>query len=281
MNQQKSLYHFNRAKIHEPQRIDADLFTFEEEWIGRYLNELPSKAEPTTLDELIQAMDEWVKEEQSETPPSAQYVTDSMSLDEFRVLVQEFAVDGLTEAQVFYYILPRLTLKAQMPMLRIMIDEFGSGYLPRAHTTLYLNLLRELEMPTDLDFYIGKIEPESFEFVNLFFWLTLRADDPSYFAGSLTYLETTIPVFFDCYTQACKRLGVDSHAYYSEHQHIDYFHAIEGRHLFKAMHSTQSLHLTKAWHGILLTSMIVGKAFDAAVEKARTSTHVLPRVVHG
>lgn len=40
-----------------------------------------------------------------------------------------------------------------MPMLRIMIDEFGSGNLKRAHAALYVNLLRELEMPTSLAHY--------------------------------------------------------------------------------------------------------------------------------
>ena len=70
-----------------------------------------------------------------------------------------------------------------------MIDEFGSGNLKRAHTTLYIELLRELGMPTEVAHYLDRIEPACFAFVNLFFWLCLRADDPSYFAGTGDRLE--------------------------------------------------------------------------------------------
>jgi len=269
MPEQKQLYLYNRAQLQNPEDGDSALLAFERQWIAGQLAQLPLADIPTDLAGLQQRLARLVKEEQRELPDSAHYVGEQMPLEEFRILVQEFAVDGLTEAQVFYYILPRLTLEAQMPMLRIMIDEFGSGNLKRAHTSLYLKLLRELQMPTELDFYSERLAPESFAFVNQFFWLTLRADDPSYFAGAITYLETAIPVFFECYVQACKRLGIEAHAYYSEHQHIDAFHAIEGLRLLRAMNTTDSLCPQKAWLGAQLASAITGAAFEGAVAKAR------------
>ena len=269
MLEQKDLYLFNRTRLKEPEGGAPGLLAFERRWIAARLSAMPSEGGPSDLPALRERLARLIADEQRETPESARYVAERMSLEEFRVLVQEFAVDGLTEAQAFYYILPRLTLEAQMPMLRIMIDEFGSGNLKRAHTSLYLNLLRELGMPTELAFYCERIEPACFEFVNLFFWLTLRADDPSYFAGAITYLETTIPDFFECYVQACARLGIKAHAYYSEHQHIDAFHAMEGQRLLGAMLATQSLDPRKAWLGARLASAITGSAFEVAVAKAR------------
>jgi hypothetical protein len=215
--------------------------------------------------------------EQSEPAQAATYVGEHMPLEEFRILVQEFALDGLTEAQVFYYILPRLSLAAQMPMLRIMIDEFGCGNLKRAHTSLYIQLLRELAMPTELGFYIDRTGPASLAFVNLFFWLTLRAEDPSYFAGGITYLETSIPTFFMCYVQACERLGIQAHHYYSEHRHIDAFHAMEGQRLLRVMQATGELSPHKAWIGMQLTSQITGIAFTEAVQAARRLDQPLDR----
>lgn len=272
MFDQRQLYLFNRARVQDPEAGPAALLGFERQWIAGYLDAFPPHDRPGDLPALRQQLARLIEDEQREMPESARYVAEDMSLDEFRILVQEFAVDGLTEAQSFYYVLPRLTLEAQMPMLRIMIDEFGSGNLKRAHTSLYVSLLRELQMPTELAYYFDRIEPACFEFVNQFFWLSLRADDPSYFAGAITYLETSIPVFFECYVQACKRLGIQAHAYYSEHQHIDGFHAIEGQHLLRAMHHTQTLDPGKAWLGARLASAITGAAFEAAVAKARQAT---------
>jgi hypothetical protein len=269
----RRLYLFNRARLRDPQVRSPALLAFERRWIADQLASfLPHgapHAAPRDPAELRRRLAQRIEDEQREAPASARYVAEQMTRDEFRILVQEFAIDGLTEAQVFYYVLPRLALEAQMPLLRILIDEFGSGNLKRAHTSLYVNLLRELQMPIDLEFYCDRIEPACFAFVNLFFWLCIRADDPSYFAGAITYLETSIPVFFACYVQACKRLALAGHAYYSEHQHIDAFHALEGHNLLRAMHATGTLDAGKAWTGVQLASAITSAAFEAAVAKAR------------
>jgi hypothetical protein len=274
MLNQRQLYLFNRARVQEPETGDPALLGFERQWIAKRLEGVASEDSPLDLSGLRERLAQLAASAQEGPTESARYVCERMSLEEFRILVQEFAVDGLTEAQVFYYILPRLTLEAQMPMLRIMIDEFGCGNLKRAHTTLYVNLLRELGMPSDVEFYCERIEPACFEFVNLFYWLTLRADDPSYFAGAITYLETVIPEFFECYVQGCKRLGIRAHAYYSEHQHIDRFHAVDGHRLLRAMHAGHHLDLGKAWLGAQVASYITSAAFEAAVGKARRSSSV-------
>ncbi|MEX0732211.1 MAG: iron-containing redox enzyme family protein [Aquisalimonadaceae bacterium] len=270
---QKQLYLYNRQNIQSPMDVDSMILAHERRWIEARLKSADSNLAENDLASWRHRFHELMEREAASTPDSARYVSDVMTRDEFRALVQAFAVDGLTEAQVFYYIMPRLTLEAQLPMLRILIDEFGAGNLKRAHTTLYKNLLTELQMPTELDYYVDRTTSSSFEFVNLFNWLTLRADDPSYFVGALTYLETSIPTFFQCYVDACDRLSINAHDYYSEHRHIDTFHAQEGLRVLKAMEKTGTLNARKAWHGVLLASTITASAFDAAVEMASLGHH--------
>lgn len=78
-----------------------------------------------------------------------------------------------------------------------------------------------------------------------------------------------MPFFFECYTSICSRLQIKAHTYYSEHVHIDVFHAIEGQRLLKAMDATGDLDPVKAWEGICMGREITNAAFDAAVDKAR------------
>ncbi|ARD13260.1 MULTISPECIES: iron-containing redox enzyme family protein [Pseudomonas] len=272
-NMQKQLFLANRALIEKLVPIPQELLTFEQRWIDDAIERSMTADVPGDLAGLRRMLAELVELESSEVPPSAQYVGSDMTLDEFRILVQEFALDGLTEAQVFYHLMPRLSLPAQMPMLRMMIDEFGSGNLKRSHTTLYQDLLRELDMPLDLQFYVEANSSAGFTFPNMFCWLAMRADDPSWFAGVITYFETVVPFFFECYTKLCERLQIQAHTYYSEHVHIDVFHAIEGQRLLKAMDVSGDLDPVKAWRGICMGREITNLAFDLAVEKARRVKH--------
>ncbi|TVP58298.1 MAG: iron-containing redox enzyme family protein [Halomonadaceae bacterium] len=275
MPTQKQLYLYNRQRLQFPMLIDEELLRFEQQWIGQYLG--PLEKVVTDFSHWKERFQQLMAMEAAATPESAQYVGHHMTREEFSVLVQEFAVDGLTEAQAFYFILPRLPFAAQMPMLRIMIDEFGCGNLKRAHSTLYIHLLEELEMPVTLEHYIECIEEPGFAFVNLFLWLTRRPRPRSFYAGAITYLETVIPRFFTCYVQACDRLAIKAHAYYSEHCHIDAFHAEEGQRLLRTLHKEGALNADHAWQGVCLAAQITEEAFETAVSKARQGGWEAPR----
>ncbi len=266
---QKKLYLYNKRQITQATEHEHPYLDYEKQWIYSGLRSIDDVSNPNSYKDLLSAIADFVTAESNDATESSTYVSEKISLDQFRVLVQEFAVDGLTEAQIFYSIMPRLPLVAQLPMLRILIDEFGSGNPKRTHSELYKNLLQELLMPADEAFYYDKIDNFSYAFINMFYWLTLRADDPSYFVGALTYLESIIPAVFPCYVQACQRLGIQHHHYYSEHCHIDAYHAKECFRILKAMHQTNTLNVSKAWKGLRLASLVTNQAFEQAVQKAQ------------
>lgn len=266
---QQLLYHYNRDQVVHAKTHQTSYLEFEAQWINSALASLAPAPKIESYSDLVHEIKGIIAQESSEEPESALFVAEHMTLQQFRILVQEFALDGLTEAQIFYAIMPRLPLAAQMPMLRILIDEFGSANPAKTHTMLYRKLLQELDMPEEVTFYFDKIESSSYAFVNMFYWLTLRADDASYFVGALTYLESIIPSVFPCYTQACTRLGIENHHYYSEHCHIDDFHAKECFRLLKAMNQSNSLNFSKARDGVRLASLVTNQAFEQAVLKAQ------------
>jgi hypothetical protein len=268
---QKQLYQYNQQRINDTVNHNRLFLDFEREWIDGALEPLDAGEKTSKLGDLLKQLDQFISDESSMESASADYVGQHMPREEFKVMLQEFSIDGLTEAQVFYYIMPRLHLQAQMPMLRILIDEFGSANPNKMHTTLFISLLEELEMPVSKDYYLDRIDSVSYEFVNLYYWLTLRADDPSYFVGALTYLETIIPVVFRCLVDACDRLGINAHHYYSEHCHIDEFHSLECKKILRAMAKTNTLNPHKAWLGMQLSSLITNRMFDNSVAIAQAA----------
>lgn len=269
MASQKSLYQYNQERIHDTTNHDSAFLNYENHWIEQYLATLDPGENLASLGDLIKSIERFVAEESSLESVTAEYVSQKMTRQEFQLLVEQFAIDGLTEAQVFYYVMPRLELKAQLPLLRILIDEFGSANPSKVHTALFVSLLQELNMPVTKNWYIDRTYSSSYEFVNMFYWLALRADDPSYFVGALTYLETVIPVLFPCMVDACARLNISAHHYYSEHCHIDKYHAIEGKNILRAMAATHTLDVQKAWQGVQLSSLITNQVFDEAVSRIR------------
>ncbi|MBV8540531.1 MAG: iron-containing redox enzyme family protein [Pseudonocardiales bacterium] len=201
--------------------------------------------------------------------PAGHYLAEEASREQFTLVVREFALDGLTEAQNFFPIIPRLPIRAQMAVMRVLIDEFGCGNLQQAHSQLYRNLLTELGLPLDLNHYLDHTSDETYAFLNVFYWLTQRVPDVEYFLGALAYLEASIPAAFTVQVRACERLGITHGRYYSEHVHIDDFHRKEMQLAIRECGATRAMDPTKLWIGALLLSELIGTAFEAAVRRAR------------
>jgi hypothetical protein len=195
--------------------------------------------------------------------------------EQLRLYVREFGADGLTEAQNFFPAIPRLPIKAQMAVMRVLIDEFGCGNLGQAHSFIYAQLLAELDLPTDLDSLVETTSEHTFAFINSFFWLAQRAPGPEYFLGGLAYLEASIPAAFTHLARACERLGIDG-KYYSEHVHIDEFHTEELRRAVRELEVARGLNPQWLWAGSLMVSDLLGIAVDSVVARMRTDVAPTP-----
>ncbi|MFI8767261.1 iron-containing redox enzyme family protein [Streptomyces sp. R-07] len=216
--------------------------------------------------ELLQALKEFLAEEEAALPESATFLAEHASLDQFKVIVRQFALDGLTESESLLPVVPRLPYRSAMAVFRVLIDELGCGNEEKAHSQLYRDLLTEFGMSLELDDYLDETTPECYAYVNMFHWLASRASSPQYFLGAYAYFETSVLYAFQSFARAARRLGIVHDAYYTEHLYIDSYHS---NHMRTAIRALDEPDFAKIWAGVRLASDIVGEAQEAAIALAR------------
>ncbi|MGH3564846.1 MAG: iron-containing redox enzyme family protein [Pseudonocardia sp.] len=265
---QKRLYVCNRW-VPDPATY-TEIVNLEREWVEPRAAELEHGAPPfTSRQELVSMLRELLRCEEADPRGCDRYLAEQATLEQFKVVVAEFAVDGLVESQSHLPIIPRLPAKSRMAVFRVLIDEFGCGNNEQEHSALYRKLLTELDMPTELEHYIATVNEESLAYVNLFHWLAARAPAPEYFLGAYAYFESSVLYAFRSFATATERLGIRNSQYYTEHLYIDGFHSRQILESIKALEEEQPIDLAKIWAGIELTSRTVAAATEAAVVKAR------------
>ncbi|MFE0646238.1 iron-containing redox enzyme family protein [Streptomyces sp. NPDC058877] len=216
--------------------------------------------------ELLGALKEFLAEEEAALPESATFLAEQATLEQFKVVVREFALDGLTESESLLPVVPRLPYRSAMAVFRVLIDELGCGNEEKAHSQLYRDLLTELGMSLRLDDYLDETSPECYAYVNMFHWLASRAPSPQYFLGAYAYFETSVLYAFQSFARAARRLGIVHDAYYTEHLYIDSYHS---SHMRTAIRALDEPDLAKIWAGVRLASDIVGEATETAITRAR------------
>jgi hypothetical protein len=248
----------------------AELLALEARWPRSEADALAAAAPAFgSLDELLEALEQRLRGEEKDPSPSERYLAEDATKGEFAYVAGQFAVDGLVESQSHLGVLPRLTRRARMAVMRVLIDEFGCGNEGQEHARLYEQLMVELGMSTDPFHHAARACEETLAYVNLFHWLASRAPTPDYFLGAYAYFEASVLHGFRCYAAACARLSVVNSRYYDEHLHIDSFHS---REMVAALHAWDREHgadLAKVWAGVELTAATVARATDAAVRLAR------------
>jgi len=268
---QRRLYVYNRSL--RDVTAYRELVSLEQEWILPRAAELEHRAPPfTSRHELVAALRELLRREEADPPEWDQYLADHITMEQFKLVVAEFAVDGLVESQSHLPIIPRLPAKSRMAVFRVLIDEFGCGNDDQEHSTLYYKLLTELGMPTELEHYVARANEESLAYVNLFHWLAARAPAPEYFLGAYAYFESSVLYAFKSFAAASERLDIRNNQYYTEHLYIDSFHGRQMLESIKALEEVRPIVLAKVWAGIELTSVTVTEATEAAMSKARRLT---------
>lgn len=245
---------------------DKASLTFEWKWIEELKSRLDKKNGPVnSYAELQKAIERLARPVSS---GASLFLADEINREQFKRVISEYAPDGLTEAFAMFSAIPKVQGAAQFPVMRILIDEFGKGKLQKSHSELYRELLRELGLPTELEGYGKGLNEESFAFVNIYHWLTKRADKIDYYLGALAFSEMIVPSSFQTFAAACERLGIQRKDYFTEHIHIDSYHTKEAFHALEILAKDNKIDLNSALLGAELVKEVGDLAFEAAMRKA-------------
>ena len=269
-HRQRRLYRHNRSVPD----IDgyAEMLELERDWVVAMAADIERRAPRLrSRVELMEALGQLLREEAAGPSENERFLAEDASLEQFKVVVAEFAVDGLVESQSHLAIIPRLPAKARMAVFRVLVDEFGCGNDEQEHAALYRHLIAELGMPTELEHYVGLADEPSFAYVNLFHWLAARAPVTEYFLGAYAYFESSVLYAYTCYAAAAERLGITNRKYYTEHLYIDTFHSRQMQAAIRALEQDRPVDFAKVWTGVQLTSAVVAEATDNAITKARST----------
>jgi hypothetical protein len=237
-------------------------------WVTRELSRGKLGHPPATLAEFLRCLDGAVRAD-ARPGAEAEFLARGASLEQFRGVVAEYAPDGLTEASAMCHALPRLPARAQMPLARILIDEYGCGNPGRAHSQLYRRLLEELGMATLLEAYLGTATTASLAAVNVWHWMARRAPAIELYLGALAYVEAAIPAAFRPFAAACARLGIAQHGYFTEHIHIDAYHANDARRILAELGRARPVDPSQAWAGVRLARRLARHAFRTAMARCQ------------
>ncbi|MFI5783046.1 iron-containing redox enzyme family protein [Nocardia sp. NPDC051570] len=266
---QRRLYCLNRSVLD----VDnyAEMLALEQDWVVARAVDIERRA--PRLDsraDLMAALGRLLRDEEAASPTdNERFLAEQATLEQFKIVVAEFAVDGLVESQSHLAIIPRLPARARMAVFRVLVDEFGCGNDELEHSALYRALVTELGMPVELTDYVALADESSFAYVNLFHWLAARAPAPEYFLGAYAYFESSVLYAYRCYAAAAERLNIVNRKYYTEHLYIDTFHSKQMRTAIRALELERPVDFGKVWVGVELTSAVVAEATDRAIAKAR------------
>ncbi|MFD7164800.1 iron-containing redox enzyme family protein [Streptomyces violascens] len=247
----------------------AELTELEEAWIlpiaEAYERDAPAF---DSSGDVMKAMREHLAQETKDSMENHLFLATEATREQFEYVVREFAVDGLTESLSLLASVPKLPYRSGMAVFRILIDELGCGNESMAHAQLYRDLLIELGMPIDIDSYRDS-SPDSFAYVNLFYWLANRAEVSEYFLGGYAYFEASVLYGLQSFAHAAKRFGLENHAYYTEHIYIDKYHSRQMRTAIREKELETGVDLAKVWAGVRMTSAIVSTATEQAIVRSR------------
>src|SRR5688500_14114483 len=80
-----------------------EILDIERRWIVPRAHAAEAAAPPlASRQDVVDAMNELLAAEKHSPAPSVEFLAKEATLDQFKVIVSEFAVDGLTEAQSFF-----------------------------------------------------------------------------------------------------------------------------------------------------------------------------------
>ena len=205
-------------------------FILEEAW---YQSErLKHELKLTELPE-VKDFPDWIqdyanKHSEQSIHPIFPFLAKEASLEQMReFFLQETPLEMLF-GDIVGLMLPGLYGSPKMELVRNYWDEVGCANNERVHRNLRAELMRHLDIPTDI--YISQANIlicEELELINLYLGLALNRAKLTELIGVMLTTEIIIPGNFNYLIEGWRRLGIDDDllSYHLEHIGVDEIHA--------------------------------------------------------
>ena len=143
---------------------------------------------------------------------NSRYIREEMSAAGYRHLLAIASFDGLVEASRLSRILGGAANEVQCTLVRVLLEEYGSGKLTRKHSTFFAKMLAELGLNTKPEGYFDIVPWEVLASINHNFLLTECKRYFLRYNGGLAYFEVVGPAIYKNYLAAAQRLGLSEAA---------------------------------------------------------------------
>ncbi len=141
-----------------------------------------------------------------------QYLRAEMTFEGYRTLLAIASLDGLVEASRLSRILGGAGNEIQATLIRVLLEEYGSGKLSRKHSTFFAQMMAELKLNTQPEAYLDIVPWQVLASINHNFLLTERKRHFLRYNGGLTYFEIAGPSIYTDYLLAAQRLQLSAAA---------------------------------------------------------------------
>ncbi len=142
----------------------------------------------------------------------AQFIREEMSREGYCHLLAIASFEGLVEASRLSRILGGAANEVQCTLMRVLIEEYGNGRLPRKHSTFFAQMMAEMALNTEPEGYFDIVPWEVLTCINHNFLLTERKRHFLRYNGGLTYFEIVGPSIYRNYLAAARRLKLSEAA---------------------------------------------------------------------
>jgi hypothetical protein len=143
---------------------------------------------------------------------NSQYIREEMTKLGYCHLLAIGSFDGLVEGSRLSRILGGAANEVQCTLVKVLLEEYGNGRLPRKHSTFFAQMLSEFGMDTTPEGYFELVPWEVLACANHNFLLTERKRHFLRYSGGLTYFEIGGPAAYRNYLRAAQRLGLSEAA---------------------------------------------------------------------
>ena len=144
--------------------------------------------------------------------PAKQYLREEMTLAGYRTLLAIASLDGLVEGSRLSRILGGACNEIQATLIRVLLEEYGSGKLSRKHSTFFAQMMAELDLNTQPEGYFDLVPWQVLASINHNFLLTECKRYFLQYNGGLTYFEIAGPSIYTDYLMAAQRLQLSDAA---------------------------------------------------------------------